>query len=118
MGPQDDGPLRAAIRACEAARAPDRALDALIAVAVFPALAGLAAIDEAVWRHDDGSRVRALRYSDSRTAAATLVPPGHWIEAADDGIAVVGDAGEWRGAHDVEAIALCLAALHARLAED
>ena len=107
--------LIAAIRACKAAQAPSRALDARIAIAAFPALAGFPAIDEAVWRHDDGSRVRALRYSSSRTAAATLVMPGHWIEPRDGSIAVVGAAGEWSGVHEVEEIALCLAALRARL---
>jgi hypothetical protein len=59
---------------------PDRQLDARIAVAIFPALGDLPRIDEAVWQHPDGSRVRAPRYTYTRAAASTLVPPGHWLE--------------------------------------
>jgi hypothetical protein len=60
--------------------APDRQLDARIAAAVFPALGDLPRIDEAVWQHPDGSRVRALRYTFAIAAAMALIPPGHWLE--------------------------------------
>jgi hypothetical protein len=60
--------------------APDRQLDARIAAAVFPALSSLPRIDEAVWQHADGSRVRALRYTFAIEAAMTLIPSGHWLE--------------------------------------
>lgn len=66
--------------ACEAASGPDRQLDARIAIAVFPVLRDLPRLDIGVWQHFDGSRVRALRYSFTRTAAAMLVPARHWIE--------------------------------------
>ena len=105
-----------AIAACRAAAAPSRDLDARIARAVFPALAALPVVEPGVWRGEDGGRVRALRYTDSRSAAATLVPPGCWIDAGGPGITVAGAEGEWTGAHAVEAIALCIAALRARLA--
>lgn len=72
--------LNAVASACESASSDDRALDALIALAVFPGLAGLARVEAGVWLHADGARIRALRYTSDRTAAATLVPGGHWIE--------------------------------------
>lgn len=103
-----------AILACKAAPGPSRALDACIAMAVFPALTALPSLDEGVWQHEDGSRVRALRYSASRAAAATLVPPGCWIEPFESGARIVGPDGEWTGSHAEEPIALCLAALRAR----
>jgi hypothetical protein len=68
-----------------------------------------------IWRGEDGLRVRALLYSSTCSAAATLVPPGYWIEDREDGVAVVGPGGEWTGVHESRAIALCLAALRARL---
>ena len=71
-------------RLCDVAAAADRELDARIACAVFPGLVHLARLDIAVWSHDDGSRIRALRYTGEQAAAATLVPPGHWIEADPD----------------------------------
>lgn len=103
-----------AILACEAAPGPSRTLDACIARAVFPALTDLPSLDEGVWQHEDGSRVRALRYSASRAAAATLVPPGCWIEPCESGTRIVGPDGAWTGSHAEEPIALCLAALRAR----
>ncbi|MBN8847431.1 MULTISPECIES: hypothetical protein [unclassified Sphingomonas] len=109
-------PLAEAIRACELAEEPGRALDALIAVAVFPALARLPAIGEGIWRGEDGARVRALNYSQSRTAASTLVPPGHWLEEHDGAFIVTGERGEWLAAHPIETLAVCLAALRARAA--
>src|SRR3546814_4777608 len=72
--------LRSTADACEAARVADRRLDVRIALAIFPGLRELSQIEAAVWHHPDGSRVRALRYSSSVSAAATLVPPGHWLE--------------------------------------
>lgn len=107
----------AAIAACRAADAPSRDLDARIARAVFPALAALPLVEPGVWQGEDGGRVRALRYTGARSAAATLVPPGCWIEAGGaEEIIVAGAEGEWTGAHTVEPIALCIAALRARLA--
>ncbi|AMK23052.1 hypothetical protein GG804_18605 [Sphingomonas histidinilytica] len=109
--------LMGAIAACENALSPSRPLDALIAVGVFPGLAELPQIEVGVWLHPDGSRVRALRYTGSHTAAATLVPPGYWIDSRARGIAVACARGEWMEDHPVEEIALCLAALRARLHE-
>lgn len=106
----------AAIAACRAADAPSRDLDARIARAVFPALAALPPVEPGVWQGEDGGRVRALRYTGSRSAAATLVPPGCWIDAGGSAVTVAGAEGEWTGTHPVEAIALCIAALRARLA--
>lgn len=108
-------PLHEAIAACLGARVPSRSLDARIAVALFPALAGLPSLGVGLWRHEDGSRVRALLYSSSCAAAATLVPQGCWVEPMDEGAKVAGSDGEWVGKHTVEPIALCLAALRARL---
>ncbi|MEV9241985.1 hypothetical protein AB0153_26480, partial [Klebsiella pneumoniae] len=65
---------------CEATSAASRELDERIARTIFPGLADLEEVEIAVWRHGDGSRVRALRYSGDKAAAATLVPPGHWVE--------------------------------------
>jgi hypothetical protein len=73
-------PLMDAAEACETSGGPDRGLDARIALAVFPALHDLPQLGIAVWQHPDGSRIRALRYSFTPTAAATLVPAGHWLE--------------------------------------
>lgn len=117
--PASPGPttLADAIAACEQAQAPGRALDSLIALAVFSALADLPGIETGVWQHEDGSRVRALLYTASRAAAATLVPPGCWIESEGGGhIVVAGADGTWAGTHPEEAIALCIAALRARAA--
>ena len=110
--------LTDAIAACERATGPDRELDSRIALAVFPALTDLPMLDPGVWRHADGSRVRALLYSATRAAAATLAPPGCWIESAegDRAAVIAGPDGSWTGTHESEAIALCLAALRARLA--
>jgi hypothetical protein len=65
---------------CVAGSAGRRTLDARIALVMFPGLADLRQIGIAVWQHPDGSRVRALRYSDRQSAATTLVPTGCWIE--------------------------------------
>ena len=113
----DKTALAAAIAACRRTAAPSRHLDAQIALAVFPALAGLPTVDEAIWLQEDGTRVRALRYSTARTAATTLVPSGCWIDTDTRGSIVCGAHGEWTGAHEIEAIALCIAALSARIAE-
>lgn len=99
------------------AREPSRALDALIATATFPALPEHRCGTNGVWIQEDGPRVRALRYSDSYKAAATLTLPGHWIEAHDTGYMIVGPDGEWCGTHEGDTLALCLAALRARFAE-
>ena len=72
--------LHAAASACDRASVADRALDAKIALAVFPDLAGLRSIETGVWLHAEGARIRALRYTSNWTAASTLVPAGHWIE--------------------------------------
>jgi hypothetical protein len=109
--------LAAAIAACQRAVAPSRALDSRIALAVFPALCELSVVDVGIWTHADGTRARALRYSTSRTAATTLVPPGCWIEPGERGNKVAGAHGEWAGTHAIGAIALCIAALSAKIAE-
>jgi|TARA_R100000501_G_C2630870_1_gene126515 hypothetical protein len=111
--------LISAVAECTRARAADRRLDVIIATAVFPALTRLAVLDTGVWQHDDGTRVRALRYSASRSAASTLVPIGCWLEEGDSGAARVSGAdGEWDGLHSVEEIAICIAALRARMDVD
>jgi hypothetical protein len=112
-----DESLATAIVACKNARAPCREIDARIALAVFPALRSLIVVAPGVWQQDDGSHVRALLYSATRRAAATLVPQGYWIETGPLGTAVVGELGEWMADHPIEAIALCIAALDARRAE-
>ncbi|WP_254515797.1 hypothetical protein [Novosphingobium sp. G106] len=113
---QDDS-LVGAIAACKAALAPSREIDARIALAVFPALRGLTSVAPGVWEQHDGGHVRALLYTAACPAAATLVPPGYWIETGPQAVVVLGELGEWIGVHSVEAIALCIAALDARRAE-
>ncbi|AYJ84623.1 hypothetical protein D3Y57_00515 (plasmid) [Sphingomonas paeninsulae] len=106
---------------CEGASAADRELDARIARAMFPGLADLHPLEIAVWRHGDGSRIRALRYSADKNAAMTLVPIGHWIEA-DAGLRghvwVYGPRGDEAVSanHDLEPLAISAACLrsHAR----
>jgi len=108
--------LNAAVAACNGASAADRQLDAIIASAIFPGIISLPALDTAVWRHEDGTRVRALRYSESRSAATTLVPAGCWLDDGGNGIArVCGPDGEWEGIHSIAEIAICIAALKARI---
>ncbi len=109
--------LQEAIAACRAARAPDRTLDTRIALAVFPGLEALRPVEIGIWAQEDGSRVRALRYSASTAVAATLVPAGHWVEDDPRGVRVCGARGHWIGFHKNGAIALCIAALEARMAE-
>lgn len=106
--------LQEAIVSCEVTARPSRSLDAAIARAVFPALTLLAELEPGIWRYDDGSRARALNYTRSWTAAATLVPAGCWIEHDCDDVIINGPERAWRGAHDVAPIALCMAALRAR----
>jgi hypothetical protein len=77
----------------------------------------LPVLGEGVWRHADGSRVLALRYTSSRPAATSLMPPGWWIESSAGYVTVVGPSGNAFGAHPVDAIALCIAALRARIVE-
>lgn len=105
------------IAECRDATGPDRALDAKIALAVFPALADLPTAEAAIWLQEDGTRVRALRYSATIEAASSLVPAGCWVDYAEDRITVSGPTGQWSGAHRLEVIALCIAALEARSAE-
>jgi len=111
----DHRPLILAIHACRHASAPDRHLDARIALAVFPALGELPMLSTGVWRHSDGSRVRALRYSASCAAAGTLVPAGCWLEIRAGEAQIMEDQGSWSGFHALEAIAICIAALRAQL---
>src|SRR3546814_8870376 len=67
----------------------------------------------------DGTRVRALRYSASHAAATALVPAGCWLEDQGNGAArVCGADGEWEGIHSVKEIAICIAALKARIDVD
>lgn len=107
--------LRGAIASCVTSTAPSRQLDAVIARAVFPALAALEELEAGIWQQEDSSRVRALNYSRTWTAAATLVPPGCWIEHDCADVIVMGPHGGSRSAHDILPIALCLAALRARI---
>ena len=107
---------------CEATSAASRELDELIARTIFPGLADLEEVEMAVWRHGDGSRVRALRYSGDKAAAATLVPPGHWVERdADlqDRIWIFGPGSDdaVSARHVLEPLAISAACLrmHARL---
>lgn len=111
----EDAILAAAITACQLARLPSRLLDAQIALAVFPALADLKVIEAGVWRQDDGAPARALRYPSSRFAAATLVPTGCWLEVRRVGTCVCCASPDWFGVHAIGALAICIAALHARL---
>lgn len=108
--------LSVAIAACQRAITPSRALDGEIALAVFPALIELPLVEIGIWSHVDGTRVRALRYSEARSAAATLVPPGCWIEEDGAHVFVAGAQGIWAGDHAHNAISLCIAALCARFA--
>lgn len=110
--------MSAAITACMCADAPGRNLDSLIAAAVFPALAELPMIAVGIWRQYDGTHARALRYSGSRSAAMTLVPAGYWIETYGNDVHVCGERGEWIGTHRIDAIAICIAALKARLSDE
>jgi len=107
---------------CEATSAASRELDERIARTIFPGLADLEEVEIAVWRHGDGSRVRALRYSGDKAAAATLVPPGHWVERdADlqDRIWIFGPGSDdaVSARHVLEPLAISAACLrmHARL---
>ncbi len=109
--------LAAAIAACQSSPASSRSLDAEIARAIFAGLADLAVIEQGVWQHGDGSRVRALHYSSQERAAATLVPMGGWMERAGRAAIVHTADGHWAGDHAVEPIALCIAALSARLSQ-
>jgi len=108
-------PLRSAIASCLAATAPSRELDAAIGKSIFPALADLEELEPGIWRQQDGSRVRALNYSRTWSAAATLVPPGCWIEHDCLDVIVMGAEVRSWGTHDILTIALCLAALRARM---
>ena len=102
--------------ACQRAITPSRALDGEIALAVFPALIELPRVEAGIWSQADGTRVRALRYSEVRSAAATLVPPGCWIEVDGTHVIVAGAQGRWPGDHAHRVISLCIAALNARAA--
>jgi len=108
-------PLRGAIASCLAATAPSRELDAAIGKSIFPALADLEELEPGIWRQQDGNRVRALNYTRTWSAAASLVPAGCWIEHDCDDVVVCGPDGEARGNHDIIPIALCLAAMRARV---
>ena len=107
--------LSRAINACMLATAASRDLDATICTAAFPALAQMEELEPGIWRGDNGERVRALRYSRIWKAAATLVPAGFWIEHDCGDVIVHGSDGEARGNHDILPIALCLAAMRARV---
>lgn len=104
----------AVIGDCARAAEPSRSLDAKIATAVFPGLAELEPLEEGVWAGDKGTRVRALRYTGTASCATTLVPAGCWLELREGEIRVCGASGEWAGAHNIEAIGICIAALRAR----
>lgn len=112
-----DEALSDTIHECERLASPSRELDAKIAVAVFPALADLPALAPGIWRHEDGSRIRALRYSSSWSAAATLPAAGHWIDVDQNTVRVSGPNGVWTASHPDKTIALCLASLLSRAVE-
>lgn len=114
----DNLELKAAIAACVGATVPNRGLDARISLAVFPGLGDLPRVGPGVWRQIDGTHARALRYSALQSAAATLVPPGCWIETHGREIHVHGESGAWVGIHGIQTIAICIAALKARLHEE
>ena len=103
------------IKACMLATAASRGLDATICAAAFPSLAEMEELEPGIWRGSNGERVRALRYSRIWKAAATLVPAGFWIEHDCGDVIVHGSDGEARGNHDILPIALCLAAMRARV---
>lgn len=107
--------LSHAIKACMLATAASRGLDGTICAAAFPSLAEMEELEPGIWRGSNGERVRALRYSRIWKAAATLVPAGCWIEHDCDDVVVCGPDGEARGTHDIFPIALCLAAMRARV---
>ncbi len=107
--------FRRVISSCLAATAPSRELDAAICRAIFPALADLEELEPGIWRQRDGNRVRALNYTRTWSAAATLVPAGCWIEHDCLDVIVMSTEGASRGTHDILTIALCLAALRARV---
>lgn len=109
--------LETAMASCRQAERPARGLDAEIALALFPSLRDLVPVEAGIWRQEDGSHVRALRYSESWQAAASIVPAGCWIEAGSHGPRVCGPHGDWDGTHEMRAIALCIAALGARIGE-
>lgn len=108
-------PLRSAIASCLAAAAPSRELDAAIGKAIFPALADLEELAPGIWRQQDGSRVRALNYTRTWSSAASLVPAGCWIEHDCLDVIVMSARDASRGTHDILTIALCVAALRARM---
>lgn len=99
---------------CEHARCAARDLDGQIALAVFPSLGNLPVAGKAVWKHPDGTRIRALHYSSSIAAASTLVPQGCWIEWEGDEVEIMGGSCISRARHPVKALALTAAALRAR----
>ncbi|AKM09108.1 hypothetical protein AB433_02625 [Croceicoccus naphthovorans] len=109
--------LAQAIAACRGARSTSRELDATIAFAVFPALNELRNLEPGIWQAADGSHVRALRYSDTWRAAATLPPAGHWIDIEGGIVSVTGPEGFWTAQHQSLTIALCIASLKAKVAE-
>ena len=136
--------LSALLANLEAATGPSRELDAAIAVAIFRAAPGMDLRAEAAgedceagtywlvgpsWR----SLTTSQRYSESLDAAMALVPPGYgcsvstpWRDKAKARACVADNARGYfdaeaemhYGGHDAEtpALALCIAALRARLA--
>ncbi|MDE1918413.1 MAG: hypothetical protein KGJ57_17800 [Sphingomonadales bacterium] len=111
--------LHEIVHLCEIATVADRELDARIALAIFPRLAVLEKIGVGVWRHSDGSRIRALRYSADETAAASLLPAGHWLEADPDALDRVWVYGPCSGdevsaRHVSKALAIAAACMHMR----
>lgn len=113
-----DDALLHAIHECERSHGPSRELDAKIAIAVFPALAELPELGPGIWQNADGSRVRALHYSSVWKAAATLPPAGHWIDKDEGLVSVSGPDGVWTAHHPNQTIALCLASLRSRAADE
>jgi hypothetical protein len=120
--------MEALIRKLEAAPDGSEELDDAIADRVLTYVGDMQVVgtplSQPTYRHPDGSVGTALRYTRSLDAALTLVPEGlfwrvtNFDERADGAFAEVLNAdrpGVCRGAADTPALALCIAALKARV---
>jgi hypothetical protein len=66
--------------ACDLSINPDRELDAMIAVEIFPFLRDLDSTGPGQWVRPGGEPVFARRYTLLPLAALSLLPTDHWIE--------------------------------------
>ncbi len=121
--------LIALIARVEAARGPDRELDAEITCAAYPELALKWCDKTEAFHTPQGQRVRVLPYTGSLDAAATLVPSGWFVmlgyqkDARSAGASLT-EYPAWQnrgrdasGEAATPALALTAAALRARLAQ-